>query len=887
MRVLSKIDAKKRTDSILPGIYYDCYLNFKKGTSYHGTILTKFAVKNVNNVFLDFSGKEITKILLNNSKTISEKNEITSIWTNGKLHLDPSWLVVGENTIEIQFKNDYNTDGNGLHTYTDLDKKQYVYTQTEPYNFNKVVPIFDQPDLKGYFRFYVMHPNDWVVISNNEKQAEFSFLESPLLDSNDFLKKVKQTWSGDFSGDSQTFSIFERTKRLSSYLFCLVMGPFECVDLPKEERYNDIPMKVYYRKSIEEFAIPQAQKILEISKKGIEFYENFFGHAYPFSKWDSAYCPEFTVGAMEYPGIVTYNDHYIFKEKNPSRSNISASCRVILHEMAHMWFGDLVTMQWWDGLWLNESFAEFMTYKSFSEIQGDLSFETNNAWSMMNSGKNWGYKADSNSTTHPIECNVVDTRKAEAIFDGITYSKGCSVLQQLYYLIGDQLFRGNIKNYFEEFKWKNTELKDLLRHMEQGTEGIDLVVWNKQWIETAGTNTVLVEWDPKKTGKQTIKLNQGVLLEDFATLRRHKLDLAFYKENGEIGEILTVDMLAQKVTEVEIENKNYVAVLPNANDWTFISIVLDSASRESFIKNLSNLEELAQLLIVRSLYSDVKQAKVKADVFINILLPALEKNLDNPTIVKEFGEFILSAISYIPHALRSPNLETMFETVWKLAEKVENETILSELQKLLMGSISNAKAVTLMYNAVYKENNVGKKMTINKKTSATIHYLAVLIAEVDDNIKLKCIEKITKESSENEAFKKRKLSVDVFLMSKEERIKFYESEVLNSKRTKSYIELIYCLLALRSKHNTEEMRKYFVEQYFKHLPSVVRNEDKQIIQSILFYALPYWEDIAFLKAEYERILPEIQEIKNEFAISRILTKIDDYKKSLKVFALYK
>lgn len=887
MRVLSRADAISRAKSVLPGIEYDCYLNFQKGASFHGTVRAKFALANLENVFIDYSGKEISSFRVNDNEPVTDQTQIGEIWKLGKLHLDPQWLHKGQNTLVILFKNDYSTDGTGLHTFTDLDQKQYVYTQSEPYYFNKVVPVFDQPDLKGYFRFCVMHPNDWLAISNNEKEVQFSNLQSSMISLDPFLKCQMKCWSDDFSKEESVLSVFNKTKRLPSYLFCLVMGPFACVELPASERYRDIPMAMYYRKSIENFAVPQIKRYFEANKRGIEFYENFFGVDYPFKKLDSAYCPEFSVGAMEYPGIVTYNDNYIYRTDSPSKMQVTRGVRVILHELAHMWYGNLVTMEWWNGLWLNESFAEFMTYTSLSAVQKDFSFETVDGRSMLNKGKNWGYKEDANCTTHPIECDVIDTRKAEGIFDGITYSKGCAVMVQLYNLIGDELFRKNIKNYFEEFKWRNTNLEDLLRHVEKGTQNLDLQVWNNQWLETAGTNTICIEWDASAQGKQTIRIVQGSLLEEHNTLRQHKFDLAFYKGNGEVATTQTVNVLAQAVTEIEIDNQGFQAVLPNANDMTFCSIVLDEKSREYFIEHMARLDELSSLLIVRSLFNDVKMAKVKADVFINILMPVLQSNLESSLLISEFGSYIRSSISYIPHKLRDPFKAKLFDAVWKLAESATDPSILSQLQSLLMSSYSTAENMALLYKAYYKENEVGKKMTFDGRTAANIHYFTLMMPGTDPELKEKIRETILAKADSDEKFRNRKLSMEIFLMSHEEKCTFWKEQVIHPKRTLSYIQLIYSVLGLKNQYNPEESRRHFINEYFKELPGIIENEDKQICETIIYYALPHWEDLPWIIEEFEKVLKKIEHLKNELAEKELLTMIDDYKKYVKAFELYK
>jgi aminopeptidase N len=887
MRVLTHTDAIARAKSVLPGIQYKYYLNFQKGKHFHGSVLATFALSNLENVFLDFSGKEITSFQVNDHEVISDEESIKKYWVTNKLQLNSEWLHLGSNTVEICFKNDYNTDGNGLHTFNDLDSKQYVYTQTEPYYCNKIFPIFDQPDLKGYVKFYLMHPSDWKAISNNQSEVEFHDLKLNLIQMDPFMRKQNQLWGQDFENDSQTLTVFKTTKRLSSYLFSIVLGPFEFVELPVAERYRNIPMRIYFRKSLEKYAVPQSKYFFECCTKAVEFYESFFGVEYPFSKLDSAFCPEFSVGAMEYPGIVTYNDSFIRQVEQINKSQISALLRVVCHELAHMWFGNLVTMQWWDGLWLNESFAEFITYKCKSEIQKTFSFETKDAWIMMNISKNWGYKTDANVTTHPIDCVVNDTIKAEGIFDGITYSKGASTILQLYYYMGDEIFRKSIKEYFQEFQWKNTNLEDLLKHLQKNKEDSDLKEWNRQWIMTAGTNTVSVEWDPSVEGKQKINVCQGVLLEDHPTLRYHKLDLAFYDENGKLALVKSVELLPQAKTEVEIENKNFKAVLPNANDWTFCSIVLDPVSRDFFTKNLNKLDELSNLLIVRSLFNDVKQAKIKADVFIDILVPMLELNLNNPNLMKEFGEFIIASISYIPYALREPFKVRLFSTIWKLAEAASDPKIMTELRDLLLYCSSNAENITLLYKAAYQENEVGKKMKFEGRELVNVHYFAIMIPGVDPEIKEQAKKRFETDSKTNENFKKRKFTIDVLLKSHEEKVEIWNSQIVNPKRTLSWIELIYSLLGIKNKYNSEESRKFFLTEYFRMFPEVVANDTKQIIDCFYNYGMPYWEDVEFVLSQFQELLPKLKEIKNENAVNKVRTKIDDLQNLLKAFALYK
>jgi aminopeptidase N len=297
----------------------------------------------------------------------------------------------------------------------------------------------------------------------------------------------------------------------------------------------------------------------------LEFYERFFKHPYPFRKLDSIFCPEFAWGAMEYPGAVTYNESLL-----PLRTNNTIDiCRrgsVFLHEISHMWFGNLVTMQWWNGLWLNESFAEFISYKAFDSIYKELPFETSVPWVSFLCSKWRGYKEDQLPSTHPIAGEVEDTQVACSIFDGITYNKGSAVLKQLLALIGDETFSAALENYFNKYAYKNTTLEDLLTEFDQELKkkqgnAIDIFEWKEDWINKAGVNRITFARDAQ-TGRATIE--QSACTPGHPTLRHHFVKIGFYDAEGNL--IQAKDLTTSKTgsDEISLEGvEQYHAVLPN------------------------------------------------------------------------------------------------------------------------------------------------------------------------------------------------------------------------------------------------------------------------------------------------------------------------------------
>ena len=346
------------------------------------------------------------------------------------------------------------------------------------------------------------------------------------------------------------------TPFISTYLFCLCAGPFkEYVD---KNPLEGIPMSIFCRASLYEYLEIQSNEIFEITKQSIRYYEKFFGYKFPFSKYDYVFCPEYIFGAMENPGVITVNDKYIW------RGDVSVDQRmwmgiILTHELAHMWFGNLVTMNWWDDLWLNESFADFVCFYCLGACKLEPPMlDANLFW---NKRKNWGYTADQAPTTHPIAGEVPDTEAAQSIFDGITYSKGAATMKQLLVRLGFDVFAAAMKSYFHKYEWKNTVLQDLLDEMNAasiahyGAEAskenplVDIDLFLKEWIQTSGMNVVHPIWDIKSTkAEDKLTVIQDVCLKEHPTLRWHSLRIAFFNAQGDVCEEQQITLKNERET---------------------------------------------------------------------------------------------------------------------------------------------------------------------------------------------------------------------------------------------------------------------------------------------------------------------------------------------------
>ena len=380
------------------------------------------------------------------------------------------------NVVRVQYVNDYDRTGDGFHRFVDPeDGEEYVYTNFEPYEAHRLFPCFDQPDIKGRYTFTVTAPADWLVLANSPVE------------------------SSDATDDGRTRHRFAQTELFSSYLVALVGGPY----VARRVDHNGLQLGLFARRSMERYLEEQSPEIFELTGQGLDFYADLFAQPYPFAKYDQIFVPEYNSGAMENVGLVTYNEAYLFRDPATINERLDRG-ETFLHELAHMWFGNLVTMRWWDDLWLNESFATYISYLALTEAT-----RFTNAWKVFNADiKRWAYQTDQLPTTHPIAGAADDTEIAFLIFDGITYGKGASVLKQLVKYIGPDAFRDGMRLYFRRHGWSNATLEDFLTCLEEGS-GRDLDEWAQLWLRTASLNTLAAEWHAEDGRVTSLSIGQS------------------------------------------------------------------------------------------------------------------------------------------------------------------------------------------------------------------------------------------------------------------------------------------------------------------------------------------------------------------------------------------
>ena len=499
-------EAKKRAKQVSR---VDYRLTFKLGAQekdFSGVSQIDFDLRHTRqDLRVDFGGGRVKNLLVN--------NQIADIAYNGKyLTLPRKVLRSGKNIVRIEFSHVYSTSGAGLHRFKDLkDGRTYMFTDLEPYDANLVFPCFDQPDLKATYEITAEAPGDWKVITSVAA---------------DRIEQSK-------SEKANRIHYFPRSKRFSTYIISLHAGPYKVWrstwkrdDLNKKASAGpraNLPLALYARQSLAKYV--DYENWFKLTRQGLGFFTKYFDYEYPFDKYDQLLVPEFNWGAMENVGAVTFNEKYIYISP-PTRSKLRARANVLLHEMAHMWFGDLVTMGWWDDLWLNESFATFMAHLAMVEAT-----EFKEAWHDFYTGpKQWAYGTDELVTTHPIRTEVENTGIALSNFDGITYGKGASALKQLAFYVGLDKFRDGVRLYMKRHAWGNTKLADFIDALSVKS-GKNLRRWSGQWLESSGTNEIEVRHSC--SGRQGVTTIRSLrILQKGAPLRAHNIKIALYDLRG-------------------------------------------------------------------------------------------------------------------------------------------------------------------------------------------------------------------------------------------------------------------------------------------------------------------------------------------------------------------
>lgn len=551
--------------------------------------------------------------------------------------------LAAENLLVIDADALYMNTGEGLHRFVDpVDNEVYLYSQFEVADCRRMFAVFEQPDLKATFQFTVTAPKHWNVISN------------------------APTPRPELVGETAARWDFPATERISCYITALIAGPYQVQrDSLVSSDGRTIELGVFARASMMEFL--DFENIITVTRQGFEFFEKNFGVPYPFEKYDQLFVPEFNAGAMENAGAVTFLEDYVFRSR-PTHAMVERRAITILHELAHMWFGDLVTMKWWNDLWLNESFAEFMSTLAAAE-----NTEFTGSWTTFNMlEKNWAYRQDQLPSTHPVVAEMNDLADVEVNFDGITYAKGASVLRQLVAFVGQDEFMAGVRSYFAKHAWKNTELPDLLRELEAAS-GRDLSNWSGQWLETAGVNTLKATIETDNTGSITAFSIEQSAVAEYPTIRDHRLAVGFYSldEQGKLErthrEELDITGTSTPVPAL-LGMARPDLVLLNDDDLTYAKIRLDEQSLSTATEHLKDFtESLPRTLVWSAAWDAVRDAETGASSYIQLLLNNIGYEADSSVIMVLLRQLNTALDSYVAEQKQHELGIYAADQLWELA----------------------------------------------------------------------------------------------------------------------------------------------------------------------------------------------------------------------------
>ena len=631
---LTRIEAQERK-TIVAVSNYDVTLDLTKGDEVFGsTTVVTFSAKPGASTFIDAITRTVHSVTLNGVELNPEK-----VSDGIRIQLDG---LAEENELVVVADAEYTNTGEGLHRFVDpVDQEVYLYTQFEVPDSRRVFAVFEQPDLKATFTFTVTAPSAWEVVSNSPTP------EPEKIDG----------WNSIWR--------FEPTPILSSYVTALIAGPYAVVrDELTSSDGRVIPLGIFARKSLNEFL--DADYIFEKTREGFAYYESKFDYPYPFAKYDQLFVPEFNAGAMENAGAITFTETYVFRSKVTDAIK-ERRVVTITHELAHMWFGDLVTMKWWNDLWLNESFAEWASTMATANAT-----EWTEAWTTFQAmEKSWAYRQDQLPSTHPVVATINDLEDVQVNFDGITYAKGGSVLKQLVAWVGEDAFFAGVAAYFKKHEYGNTELTDLLAELEI-TSGRSLGEWSKKWLETAGVNTLRPEIETDESGAITSFGIRQTAAADYPTIRPHRLAVGFYDlVDGKLvrthREELDVDGELTSVPTL-VDRPKPALVLLNDDDLAYAKIRLDEGSLGMAIEHLKDIENpLARSIVWGAAWDATRDAETPASDYVRLVLGNIASETESTTIRTTLTQLSTVARVYVAPEKRDATIATVGDALWQLA----------------------------------------------------------------------------------------------------------------------------------------------------------------------------------------------------------------------------
>ncbi len=875
---LTTVEAIDRAKG-LTDLSYLLALVLHKGPEYIGYLKVEFNLSATNDkLFFDFQGKQLLYYSCNDA-IIPAKDT----FTKRRVHLPSKYQKVGHNVVKIAFRNDYAVDGNGLHHFVDPeDKEEYVYSNFEPFSANKMFPCFDQPNLKASYKLITVTLPNWVVVSNYLEK-----LTLPVAEANAKLVELHipcALVTKDLINEKFVFREFEETPRISTYLFACIAGPYDFFKSTRKPEDGLPPMRIFVRKSLKKYVTPYADEFFHVTECGIKFYEGIFGHAFPFSKYDQIYCPEFNVGAMENVGAITYTETYVFKDP-PTTERTNRFAETILHELSHMWFGDLVTMNWWNDLWLNESFATFISNLCKATAPGLEKYRS--AWTLFHKYKGWAYREDQEPTTHPITANVENTEDAENIFDGITYMKGASTLKQLYYLVSHDAFCDGLKEYFHTYQWKNTELKDFIgtlqRAMKKHGSTVDLSAWGKEWLATKGLNELKPVIQVKDGKIDQFKVLQTAAANGDKVNRMHMLDIAFYDADFKLSTVERI-MIEDKPETIIAKVKGMpapVAVLLNVNDYAYCKVLLDAESIHAFQKNLSKVtDNLTRMIIWRSYWDMVRDGQTSAQEFLKLVVSQCPFENEEAIFTGALGYAISAATWYVPREFKDSEKVPIVDMLLARLKTEQCPNLKKHILNNIMAFACKPEHKKMMLQWL-KEGTGVADATLSQSNRYAVIGRAFEDPAFPREETQKLLDKELEKDKSDEGLRAKR-ACQAAIPTAENKAKHWEMFI--DEKTKENDHMLFASMGGFNSWENLELLKPYVDKYFDVIASVFAKRSRTYAETF-FMVLKPLEASEDVLHRYEGLLTKVKDEEKTFK-KDVLEEISDLKRTLLAQKVY-
>ena len=789
----------------------------KEANTFDGWVELNITIKNPwVKLLLDCISHKVHRVQLNGQ-------DMDFVHENHKVTIAADGLT-GSHTLRVEFTNCYDKTGVGLHRYISPGSKHtYLYTDLEPFECHKVFPCFNQPDIKSVIELSVVGPADWEIASNCIP------FESRLEDDKQHI-------------------LFNPTKPLPAYLFALIAGEYKVIEDPKSR----VPMKIYCRQSMLEYL--DSEKLFEISRQTMDFYEEHFEIDYPFDKYDQVFVPEYTAGAMENAGLVVFTEDYLFRHK-PTRSEQMNYYNTVVHEMAHMWYGNLITMKWWGDLWLKESVATFYGYYALtqaSEFKESMLHFTQEV-------KGRALKADQYSSTHPIVTPCPDTNVAFQNFDSITYEKAASMIQQLIFIMGFEQFRKGLVALLKKYSYSNFDHNDFLDVM-QDFAPISLKDWANKWLHTAHVNTLVLE----RNEEGQVYLKQGIQNPEFAEIRPHKLRLeAFQSDNmNKIDEQeVFIDDEKQLVFELK-ENQKDSFLFINQGDHAYARTYLDRETWLQLPEKLASFEEpLDRQVLLNCVFNMVEDSMLSPLDYLNEFATLFEKEASDSLKISIIENAILYYYAYLPQSMIRDMASTMIDLcLSQLDRKDLHYDVKSEWFRLYLIACDATADVSHLVNLIDNDSFRQLELDTKKKWSVLRKLAFHYHPQTED-----CLSKMLK-LDHSDAGKKDAHAVQCAL--RKDKLQLFEEVMSDEQNSADFLRAAMSSFFHRAQKKDCEP---VVKVYFERLPEVFSDRDRIFSRSMSRVMFPS----SFLKESLDFTVDLLPNVSNS-SLKRSLLEHRDY-----------